>query len=98
MGCGERHRCIFGGHLDVKALTILRLLSNKQLFAAVECPEGRQTFGLQWALLVDTLSVFASLGTADLELRYPGPNMELIFECVSLHIARSCCQTNTAST
>lgn len=57
-----------------------QIFLRPDLFAGVDCPQGRQTFGLQWALLVDTLSVFASLGTADLELRYPGPNMELVFE------------------
>jgi len=30
-----------------------------QLFSAVDCPMGRQTFGLQFALLLDALQVCA---------------------------------------
>lgn len=51
-----------------------------ELFAAVDCPAGRQTFGLQFALLLDALQVFASAPGVELEMRYPGPNHELVLE------------------
>ena len=44
-------------------------------------PWIRKVFGLPFGLLVDTLHVF-NAGAAELVLRYPGVNQELICECV----------------
>lgn len=55
-----------------------------QLFAQYHSPGNRRSFGLQFANLMDTLHVFASSGQ-ELELRYPGANMELECRYSSLH-------------
>ncbi|KAK9820866.1 hypothetical protein WJX81_006622 [Elliptochloris bilobata] len=52
---------------------------RKELFVEYEVPWLRKEFGLQLGLLVDTLHVFTA-GTAELVLRYPGANQELICE------------------
>lgn len=59
------------------AMTVPLLL---QLFSHYSCPWVRKALGLQFTQFVDTLNVFA-LGTgAELVLRFPGPNEELICE------------------
>ena len=52
-----------------------------QLFVEYNVPWLRKEFGLQFSLLLDTLHVFTA-GSAELVLRYPGVNQELICECV----------------
>ena len=54
-------------------------LSCQQLFVEYDLPWIRKEFGLQFGLLVDTLQVFTA-GSAELVLRYPGANQELICE------------------
>jgi cell cycle checkpoint protein len=56
------------------------IFMRPDLFSAVHCPAGRQIFGVQFGLLLDTLQVFASAPGLELELRYPGPNQELVLE------------------
>jgi hypothetical protein len=52
-----------------------------QLFAEFECPWVRKQFGLQFSVLLDTISVFqSSLSQSDLVLKFPGANEELICE------------------
>ena len=60
------------------AATQLIRAFSLQLFSQYHSPGTRKSFGLQFSNLTDTLHVFASSGH-ELELRYPGPNMEL--EC-----------------
>ena len=50
-----------------------------QLFVEYTVPWLRKEFGLQFSLLLDTLHVFTA-GSAELVLRYPGVNQELIYE------------------
>ncbi len=49
-----------------------------QLFSHFACPVAHK-FGIQFGLLLDTLNVFASIPGA-LDLSYPGPNGELVYE------------------
>lgn len=53
---------------------------GKQLFAQYNAPPPRRVFGLQFTLLVDTLSVFAATDTAVADIKYPGPDGELLWE------------------
>ena len=50
------------------------------MFASYECPWVRKVFGLAFNTLTDVLSVFATMSGAELLLRYPGPDMELVCE------------------
>jgi hypothetical protein len=58
-----------------------------------ELPWIRKEFGLPFGLLVDTLHVF-NAGAAELVLRYPGVNQELICEyaCAPHQACRACSQ------
>lgn len=51
-----------------------------QLFAEYSCPWVRRAFGLNLSQFMDTLNVFALGSGAELVLRYPGANEELICE------------------
>jgi len=52
-----------------------------QLFAEFECPWVRKQFGLQFTVLLDTISVFqSSLSQSDLVFKFPGTNEQLICE------------------
>ena len=52
-----------------------------QLFSHYSCPWVRRAFGLQFGHFVDMLNVFALGGGAEVVLRFPGPDEELICEC-----------------
>jgi hypothetical protein len=54
-----------------------------QLFAYYSCPWVRKSLGLDFRQFVDTINVFSTGTGAELALRFPGPNEELICECVS---------------
>ena len=51
-----------------------------QLFSHYSCPWVRRAFGLQFGHFVGMLNVFALGSGAELVLRFPGPNEELICE------------------
>lgn len=51
-----------------------------QLFSHYSCPWVRRAFGLQFGHFVDMLHVFALGSGAELVLRFPGPDEELICE------------------
>ena len=51
-----------------------------QMFASYECPWVRRVTGLSFNTLIDVLSVFATMSGAELRMRYPGPDDELICE------------------
>ena len=52
-----------------------------QLFTHYGCPWVRRAFGLHFGHFVDMLNVFALGSGAELVLRFPGPDEELICEC-----------------
>ena len=54
-----------------------------QMFASYHCPWARRVTGLSFTTLADVLSVFATMAGAELILRYPGPDDELICECAT---------------
>ena len=56
---------------------------HPQMFASYHCPWARRVTGLSFTTLVDVLSVFATMAGAELILRYPGPDDELICECAA---------------
>eukprot|EP00798_Chlamydomonas_sp_ICE-L_P022488 gene22488-29614_t len=64
---------------DSKALQA-SVYFRTELFSIFSCPGEGHTFGIQFGLLVDTLNVFASIPGASLDLSYPGPNQELVYE------------------
>lgn len=70
-----------------------------QLFARYSCQWVRKSLGLDFKQFVDTLNVFATGTGAELILRYPGPNDELICE-YALHLRQYCYrdQNNTGHT
>ena len=51
-----------------------------QLFTHYSCPWVRRAFGLHFGHFVDMLNVFALSTGAELVLRFPGPDNELICE------------------
>ena len=51
-----------------------------QLFSEYSCPWVQRAFGLNFSQFMDTLNVFGLGSGADLVLRYPGANEELICE------------------
>lgn len=51
-----------------------------QLFSEYDCPWVRRGFGLHFNQFMDTLNVFALGSGAELVLRFPGANEELICE------------------
>ncbi|EIE20452.1 hypothetical protein COCSUDRAFT_67371 [Coccomyxa subellipsoidea C-169] len=53
---------------------------SSELFSHYDCPWARKPLGLHFARFVDTLNVFALGSGAELVLRFPGPNEELICE------------------
>ncbi|KAK9824366.1 hypothetical protein WJX72_009731 [[Myrmecia] bisecta] len=68
------------------------------LFADYQLPAGRMEFGLTFSLLMDALNVFASGLGAELVLRYPGANSELVCEMTEAAEATTVCtyaQLNT---
>lgn len=52
-----------------------------QMFASYRCPWVRRVTGLSFNAFIDVLSVFATMAGAELFLRYPGPDDELVCEC-----------------
>ena len=56
-----------------------------QLFVEYEyAGEGRERFGLSLGLFVDCLNIFSTPGHASaVEIRYPGPDMQLLLKYVS---------------
>lgn len=52
----------------------------QQLFVSYECGPEKRVFGVNYAQLVDTLSVFESASHAPLNIHYPGPDGELQLE------------------
>lgn len=52
---------------------------GSNLFAVWNVPK-KIGFGLPFTLLMDTLNVFASSASCQLDLRYPGPDAELVLE------------------
>ena len=63
---------------------VQRLYCVAQLFGSYQCPWVRKVFGLSFSTLTDVLSVFATMTGAELLLKYPGPDMEMICECAPL--------------
>ena len=61
-----------------------------QMFASYECPWARKVFGLAFNTLTDVLSVFATMSGAELLLRYPGPDMELVCEYAQFSLNFGC--------
>lgn len=66
-------------------MAIYLLLPHKkckhlQLFSEYTCPWVQRGFGLHFGQFVDTLNVFALGSGAELVLRFPGANEELICE------------------
>lgn len=66
--------------------SLLPFAAAPQLFSVFRHPEDSDVrFGIQYSALVDTLNVFKSqqeAGGRPLDLRYPGPEAELMLECV----------------
>jgi hypothetical protein len=61
---------------------------SSQLFSLFRLPSGGcATLGLGFNTLADMLAVFAAAPDCELELRHPGPDGELLFECAR---ARPC--------
>ncbi|CAG9460849.1 unnamed protein product [Pedinophyceae sp. YPF-701] len=50
------------------------------VFSTFECPGPSRTLGVRIQQLIDVLKVFACSPDAELRLRYPGPNAELLLE------------------
>ena len=61
-----------------------------QLFTHYSCPWVRRAFGLHFGHFVDMLNVFALSAGAELVLRFPGPDNELICECADPHKYNPC--------
>ena len=74
LGVCHRHKGTLQPACDYDALYSL------QLFSEYDCPWVRRGFGLHFNQLMDTLSVFALGSGAELVLRFPGANEELICE------------------
>ena len=67
-------RSAFRGHLWLSCCSCV------QAFSEYSCPWARKAFGLNFSQFMDTLNVFALGIGAELVLRFPGANEELICE------------------
>ena len=67
--------------MPLRPCTLNSLSAPLQLFTDFSAPR-RSSLGLPFHLLLDTLTLFASSGTGELRLSYPGPNAELVLEWV----------------
>lgn len=68
------------------------------LFDEVDCPGGRQLFGLQFSLLLDTLQLFATKPGQQLCLRYPNADQQLVIEMRDVDSDDSICTYARIST
>ncbi|WVZ82736.1 hypothetical protein U9M48_029967 [Paspalum notatum var. saurae] len=61
-----------------------KVFLKRELFVEYDyAGDGRQRFGLSLGLLVDCLNIFSTPGQAStVEIRYPGPDMELLLKSV----------------
>jgi hypothetical protein len=80
----------------------LKCSGISQLFVEYDyAGDGRQRFGLSLGLFVDCLNIFSSPGHASaVEIRYPGPDMQLLLKYVcmlSALVLMFCSCTLTAS-
>lgn len=75
------HKPVGEGKQNVQQGQLTRDISLVQLFAEFDCPWVRKQFGMQFSILLDTISVFqSSLSQSDLVLKFPGANEELVCE------------------
>lgn len=70
-----------------------------QLFVEYDyAGDGRERFGLSLGLFVDCLNIFSSPGHASaVEIRYPGPDMQLLLKYVFAMVLMLCSYTCIAS-
>lgn len=66
------------------SLTYFGITFYSQLFVEYDyAGEGRERFGLSLGLFVDCLNIFSAPGHATaVEIRYPGPDMQLLLKYV----------------
>ncbi|CAD7701655.1 unnamed protein product [Ostreobium quekettii] len=56
-------------------------IPRPELFSHFDCRGEQHVFGIRYGLLLDALSVFGTMyGMQELQMRYPGPERELILE------------------
>ena len=80
LGVCHRHRGIYGAKSKVQPACDCDAPCSLQLFLEYDCPWVRRGFGLHFNQFMDTLNVFALGSGAELVLRFPGANEELICE------------------